>query len=404
MKNFFRIFLLIGVVSHVRAQEDWGKSLNTFLSEHCYECHDDETSKGGLNLFDLGTDLTDQESMRRWVLVHDMVASDEMPPEKRDRPPSSDQKAFLDGLGKALLDTDQQRKEVVLRRLNRLEYEYTLRDLFALDHLSVKDRLPEDAEAHGFDTIGEALSLSTEQMLVYLEAADHVLDSALGPDEKPETFTSVSNLKTSSKRVLGKLFREHEEGVVLFSSQYSPSIYRGFEINQPGVYRFTLRARPFQSDKNMIVRVYAGDVIARRRDRWLAGHFELEPGEKWTEIKFEEFLQPRDSLQIVTYRNGGHEKDANNTTRSGVLVGDATCVGPVVEHWPPKSRRKLLGNLDPETKSLPDALAVLKYFLPYFYRRTVEPQELEPYASLTREALAEGRPWIDAGQDSGSRR
>ena len=146
----------------------------------------------------------------------------------------------------------------------------------------------------------------------------------------------------------------------------------------------------------MIVRVYAGDVIARRGKQWLVGHFELAPGEKWTEIKIEEFLQPRDSLHIVTYRNGGHESKANETTRPGVLVGDATCVGPIVDEWPPKSRRKLLGRIDPETARPADAYRILEWVLPYFFRRTVEPEEVAPFASLTREALAEGRPWLEA--------
>lgn len=374
----------------------WADSLSGFLSEHCYECHDDDVSKGGLNLLDLGTNLYDPETMRRWVLAFDKVESGEMPPEKKPRPGAKEMGQFLAGLEKSIFTTDLKRKEVVLRRLNRLEYQNTLRDLFALPHLSVRDMLPEDAEAHGFDTIGDALELSTEQMLVYLEAADYLLDEAIGPKDKPETVTSTSNLKTSSGRVLGKLFREHDEGVVLFSSSYSPSVFRGFEIKQPGVYRFTVRARPFQSDRKMIVRIYAGDVIARRGKRWLSGHYEIEPGEKWTEIKFEEYLQPRDSIQIVTYRNGGHESKANETTRPGVLVGDATCIGPVIEKWPLESRRKLLGNVDPNKAIAQDADEVLKWLLPYFYRRTVKPEEVEPFQSLTRAALADGRPWLEA--------
>lgn len=378
------------------SQEDWVKPLDSFFSDHCFECHDDATEKGGLNLLDLGTDLGDAELMRKWVLVHDLVASGEMPPEKKERPSGDAQKAFLSHLATELFETDVARAEVVLRRLNRVEYENTLRDLFEVPFLDLRHRLPEDAKSHGFDTIGEALNLSTEQMLVYLEAADYVLDEVLGPEEKPETLTSTSNLKDSTERVLGKLFREHEEGVVMFSSAYSPSNYRGFEINEPGTYRFTLRARPFQSDEKMTVRVYAGDVIANRRDRWLVGHYELAPGDEWTEITFEERLMPRDTVKIMTYRNGGHENNADTTERSGVLVGDATCVGPLIDHWPPRSRTKLLGDVDPESAGAEEAVAILNRFLPHFYRRTVSPDECEPFAALTRRALEEGRPWLEA--------
>ena len=372
-------------------------ALQKFLSTHCFECHDDLTTEGGLNLLELGFDLEDAEVLRKWVLVHDKAANSEMPPpQKRDSPEDHDLKKFLSTLGELLTRSDLSRKEVVLRRLNRLEYEYTLRDLFSLPRLNVKDRLPEDAKAHGFDTIGEALALSTEQMLVYLEAADFVLDSALGENKKPESRKRVSNLKTSTSRVLGKLFRETEEGVVMFSSRYSPSTFRGFDIDQPGLYRFTLRARPFQSDTKMTVRVYAGDVIASRRDRWLVGHYELDPGEKWTEIKFEEFLQRYDSVKIVTYRNGGHENDAKITTRPGVLVGDADCFGPIVETWPPQSRDVLLAGVNPGAAAADDAAAIFSRLAPRIFRRPTAEREIAPFSSLVRAALAEDRPWMEA--------
>ena len=216
----------------------WVRQLEPFLSEHCYDCHDDVTAKGGLNLLDLGTELADAERMRRWTLVHDRVAAGEMPPEDKSRPGSAAQKSFLNTLGRTLFEADEAHREVVLRRLNRVEYEFTLRDLFRLPHLAVKDMLPEDAKSHGFDNVGEALGLSPEQMLVYLDAADHAIDAALGPPVRPETRERVSNLKDSSERALGKLFRDHPDGVVLFSSLYSPSVFKGFDLREEGTYRF----------------------------------------------------------------------------------------------------------------------------------------------------------------------
>ena len=53
------------------------------LVKHCYECHGDGSSKGELALDELGTDFSDAEIMRLWVLVHDRVTSGEMPPKKK---------------------------------------------------------------------------------------------------------------------------------------------------------------------------------------------------------------------------------------------------------------------------------------------------------------------------------
>ena len=367
--------------------------LSDFFRQHCDGCHADGESEGGLDLSQLSRELTDAEVMRRWVRVYDRVAGGEMPPEDGDLADGERQR-FLARLGRSLDQADQ--REVVLRRLNRLEYENTLRDLFDLPHLEVKDMLPEDTRAHGFDNIGEALALSTEQMMVYLRAIDYVLDQALGPPEKPESRVRHSNLKESSQRVLGKLFREDPDGVVLFSSGYSPSAFRKFDIREPGVYRFKLRARPFQSVKPMILRVYAGDVIASRRDRWLSGYYDIAPGDDWTEIEFEERLEPYDSIKVVTYRNGGHEKNAKTTERPGILIGQAECEGPFIQSWPLPSRVKLLGDVDPENATEKDAVAILSRFHALALRRPTTTKELKPFADLTRQALQEERPWMEA--------
>ncbi len=369
--------------------------LNAFFQQHCFQCHANGESEGGLDLSQLSTELTDAEVMRRWVVLYDRIAAAEMPPEGGDLG-DAERQNVLARLGRSLHQADVSQREVVLRRLNRLEYENTLRDLFDLPHLEVKDMLPEDARAHGFDNIGEALALSTEQMMVYLRAIDYALDQALGPPEKPESRVRYSNLKESSQRVLGKLFREEPDGVVMFSSGYSPSAFRKFDIREPGVYRFKLRARTFQSDKPMVLRVYAGDVIASRRDRWLSGYYDIAPGDDWTEIEFEERLERYDSIKVVTYCNGGHEKNAQTTERPGILIGEAECEGPIIESWPPSSRVKLLGEVDPENATEEDAVAILSRFHTLALRRQTTTEELKPFADLTRHALQEGRTWMEA--------
>ncbi len=160
---------------------------HAFMEKHCVECHDAETKKGGLDLTALDADLNDAVKFRTWVAVHDRVRDGEMPPAKKPRPDVAEQSAVLGVLHDALGKTDAARQmsegRVQLRRLNRVEYENTLRDLFDLPHLAVKELLPADAVAHGFDNIGEALTTSYVQMNRCLDAADAALDAAfkLGP-------------------------------------------------------------------------------------------------------------------------------------------------------------------------------------------------------------------------------
>ena len=118
-------------------------------------------------------------SFERWRKILARVESGEMPPKKEPRPPPAQ---VADVRGQALGATGCGGGEaaaldgrVVLRRLNRVEYENTVRDLFAVN-VSVKEMLPEDAISHGFDNVGAALNVSPVLMERYLEAADAVLD------------------------------------------------------------------------------------------------------------------------------------------------------------------------------------------------------------------------------------
>src|SRR6059058_4869904 len=73
---------------------------------------------------------------------------------------------------------------VPIRRLNRAEYENTVRDLLGVD-LDLKELLPPDPAVNGFDNGAEALHVSSFLMEQYLEAADKVLDAAIANGPRP---------------------------------------------------------------------------------------------------------------------------------------------------------------------------------------------------------------------------
>ena len=103
----------------------WAKpgAVQSFLENHCLDCHDGDTQKGDLNLESLGFELGQAESFEKWVLVHDKVEAGEMPPKKKRRPKSDEVAAFLDPLAAALGQADRDRVaragRATVRRLNR---------------------------------------------------------------------------------------------------------------------------------------------------------------------------------------------------------------------------------------------------------------------------------------------
>ncbi|MSU41120.1 MAG: DUF1587 domain-containing protein, partial [Pedosphaera sp.] len=111
-----------------------------FIKEHCLRCHGPEKTKGDLRLDQLDTDFAKPSTFERWREVVARVQSGEMPPKKEARPKPAQVQTFVRQLSARLDDAAAKHRaegRVVLRRLNRVEYENTVHDLFAVN-VSVK--------------------------------------------------------------------------------------------------------------------------------------------------------------------------------------------------------------------------------------------------------------------------
>lgn len=155
--------------------------LAAFLDRHCVECHDEDVSKGGLDLTALNYELGQHGSFAQWQRVYERVRDGEMPPKKQTQPEAAERDSFLAGLGQPLLKADREDiatlGRVRSRKLTRTEYENTLHDLLGID-LPVKVLLPEDQGAHGFETVADGQQLSHHQLARYLDVADLALNEA----------------------------------------------------------------------------------------------------------------------------------------------------------------------------------------------------------------------------------
>ncbi len=165
-----------------------------FLETHCVACHNTTNKKGGLDLTALKDDYTDQVAFAMWVKVHDRVRDLEMPPKSAPQPDAPERAAFLKNLAQPMIAADAARihreGRAVWRRMNRYEYENTLRDLLDAPWLQVKELLPEDGEAYRFNKVGTALGVSHVQISRYLSAAEFALREVMARSEKqPETVT-----------------------------------------------------------------------------------------------------------------------------------------------------------------------------------------------------------------------
>lgn len=379
------------------AEPDWMKPLAPFFKDHCWRCHAGTDSRGGLDLQRLGTDLNDAEQFRRWVRVYDRIRDREMPPAGVTRPDATATRLILSRVGDVLLRADVGRRQSVLRRLNRVEYENTVRDLFGI-RIELKDMLPKDPSAHGFDTVGEVLALSPEQMEVYLRAADRALDQVFGPAKAPKRVSERMPLGRDrfASRSVGQLFvKTDDDSLITFQGYWCPSVFLSGQATADGTYRVRIKAKAYQTDKPVVMAVYGGDVIVGRAPSHLVGYFDVAPGDQWTVVTFEDFLETHGCYQMKPYDLRAPTQGPERFKGPGLMIGEVDVQGPL-EAWPPPSRVKLLGDVDPKSATAEDARRILTRLLPRAFRRPVFASDVEPYVALAKSALDRGRPFPDA--------
>lgn len=174
--------------AHQADPDGYARVAEPYLKEHCIRCHGPEKSKGKLRVDTmLPNTFLDGSTRSKWAEVLNAVNSHEMPPEDEPQPDPASAGKFVDWvtaeLGRA--EIASRSASVVLRRLNRTEYNNTVRDLFHGLDFRPADRFPEDPPAGGFDNIGKALTLSPLQIELYYQSARQILDRAFVAGPKP---------------------------------------------------------------------------------------------------------------------------------------------------------------------------------------------------------------------------
>lgn len=193
--------------------QDFAKDLRPLLVTYCIECHKDGRAKGDLNL-DRFRDMSSARGKADvWKMVIDRVKAGEMPPEK-SRQLSAEERDRLLRTAQAMMKEELDCNEiasdanvgfykghVMSRRLNRLEYGNTVRDLIGVQ-TSAAAGLPEDgAGGEGFDNNGDALFTSAIHVEKYLDAAEKALAPVFAKPTPASPFTA-EQIATARKTVL----------------------------------------------------------------------------------------------------------------------------------------------------------------------------------------------------------
>ncbi len=128
------------LVAETCQAEDFGRS---FVTHYCVTCHGPTKPKGDLRLDNLSTDLGVTSDRDRWLAAMKRIKAGEMPPKGKSRPADKDVRLLSEWIDARLAASRKAQGRVVLRRLNRVEYENTIRDLLGI-HIELQELLPED--------------------------------------------------------------------------------------------------------------------------------------------------------------------------------------------------------------------------------------------------------------------
>ncbi len=395
------------------------KAIGSFVRAHCLDCHQGPKAEGGLDLAKLGHNLSDVDVQKHWVRIFDRVRDGEMPPPDSGTLPKKDVAAFLEATGQWLrtfqYNEEQRVGRVKARRLSRREIERSLHDLLAID-IPLADQLPEESRSAGFTTVADGQSMSHFQLERHLAVVDVALDEAFRRAfSTDDAYDHTFDARQVARKKAYVRTREPEllDGRAVTWSG-GPTFYGRLPITTApvdGWYHFkvrasglklpdtggvwtTIRGGPGVSSAPLLSWIGAVELAEKPRDfefdAWLPkGHMlEIHPGD--VTLKKARF----DGGQVGAGEGGPQDvpgiaidrismkrihRNDNDLVRQRLLAGAA--VKPA----------KKEGHLQLASKmSEADAVKLVERFARRAFRYPATPKELEPYAAMVRQSLAEG--------------
>jgi len=221
------------------------KEIEPILDSYCYDCHGFGTSKGGITLDEFTAESIGDHEL--WVRLLRNTRTHIMPPiEEEFLPTDEERERLATWIKSGPFGIDPKNPDpgrVTVQRLNRVEYQNTIRELVGVD-FDTADAFPADDSGEGFDNIGDILTLSPMMLEKYLDAASHIITEAV----------------PTQARILPEHILDNEELVDFFSpptikddadndrlqlSFYSPSTRSAkYEIKRSGKYQVVLNFKP----------------------------------------------------------------------------------------------------------------------------------------------------------------
>lgn len=415
--NFIAMFVLcaasIASGAESATMPQFERDVLPILRAHCIRCHGPEKQESQVRLDKLSTDMIhDRAAAETWHEVLHALNAGEMPPAK-EKPLSAAERTTLttwisDSIKRAVDARRDSDGRVVLRRLNRTEYQNTMTDLLGLEMDYARDLPPDPVSADGFLNDGRSLQMTSLQWEYYLQSARRALDRVIvvGPAPKKHRYEFTksnvggwldnpeqSNRLTRQQQFLVKMVDDYpEEGEFVVRVKLSAELKAdfGFPLLEVSV--------GYRPDTKILLREFDLVEITSADEQTLEfrGRIENYPLPVRGQGKFPGL--------VVRVRNAYTDgsplpkatKDKKNVTTypaephlPSLLIKSVEFEGPVFDRWPPELHRRIMFDSPLREKDEAGyAAAVLEPFMRRAYRRPVGKAEVTKMVDFYRSIRA----------------
>ena len=357
-----------------------------FLDNHCIDCHDSATEKGGLDLEPLfDASLAPDVRAEFLAKLRDKVERQEMPPaDKIDEGfhEKDSTKAFLAATHNQLLAYFEEKKKTGLggiRRLKREEYVNTVQDLLHYPLPNIAAQLPEDdpASLH-------AAAVTDFHLRRQIRAAEEALDYVIGRKAKGETTLRIDAENRGGLnywlRYRDNLQVHPEKGILTLGNRVSPfsgeAELTAGKVRQAGLYRVRVKVIGHRADAAFRVAVRSSSPTSGQQPGIMGTrpvHFGTAKNSVPTEVELKCHLGPGDQLVVQKTSNtrgpGRYQfYKHDNPEHSGMWITEIEVSGP--DQGEIESvRRALLGDAPPNREG---AKQLLDRLLPRAFRAPID--------------------------------
>jgi hypothetical protein len=381
-----------------QVETQFRERIQPILEDYCVGCHGSGMKKGLLSLDESTMDQTRLRDGDLWWAVLKNVRAGIMPPAGNLRPSETERRLLEDWIKYGAFGIESANPDpgrITVRRLNRVEYRNTIRDLMGVDY-DTNVEFPPDDSGHGFDNIADVLTLSPLLLEKYLAAAKTIVSQVV-----PMVPRVVAETKITGQRFhrAGAGDSKKEDEGPLSLSYYEPaSVTSSFHVEHPGRYQLVLDLTAYEK---------GGNTFDYNKCRVV---FKADGQELYRQEYSRQDNKSFHSQLDVDWSKGDHElaftleplTPGERQIRSLAIRVDSVVVrGPLErEFWvrPPNYSRFFPSDV-PEgaTERRLYARSLLHAFVRRAYRRPVDEVTVNRLAALAEREYSEGGATFEAG-------